>query len=90
MFKSDQVTVGGTAVELTANFNTDQDFELTLRFEGPGQLWIGDSTLDPAVNGYPLRDETAVMRLKGNKVYGIVTSGGPSTVFLLSAHVTPE
>jgi hypothetical protein len=84
MFQSDQVTVGGTAVESTANFDTDQEYELWIRVDANVQLWIGDSALDPATNGWPLPTGTTVVRSKGDKVYANVTTATPAVIFLLT------
>jgi len=42
VFKSDQVSVGATAVQLTASLDVDQDYVLRVNVPPNVQLYVGD------------------------------------------------
>lgn len=72
MLKSDDLSVGTSAVELTQNIDVDQEYALHIVATDSG-FTIGDASVTPT-NGVPVPAEP--LRLQsGTRVYGVFASG---------------
>lgn len=74
MFYTDQIAVpNASSVELTAGFDTDQEYEI--RVTASGAYLGADSAVD-ASNGYHLSASEVVLRLQGEKVWAYGPGAG--------------